>query len=143
VRSQLSTGVASAAQNHDLRQRQIIGMGDCQERRNTTHRFEPARGAAVQLQLRRTAVADDFNVAPQHAVRVACPERLHRRFFGGEPAREMNRRNFAAGTVRHLTVREDPPKESLAVAIDRVGNAIDIGGVKTESKNGRHATAPA
>ena len=55
----------------------------------------------------------------------------------------MNRRHFAAGAVRHFAVGEHAPQKPFAVPLDRVGDAIDIRGVQTESENGRHATASA
>ena len=64
--------------------------------RPTPGRREAARGAAVQLQLRRAAAANDFDVAPEHAQRSPGAERLHRRFFRGEAAGKVNRRDAAA-----------------------------------------------
>ena len=87
------------------------------------HRGEPARGAAVKLQLRRTAAPDDFDVAPQDAPRVAGAERLHRRLFRGEAAGKMNGRHAAPLAVRDLAVGEDAVQEPLAVPLDRGGDA--------------------
>ena len=47
-------------------------------------RLESAGGAAVKLQLRRAAPADDLDVAPQHLLRVARAERLHRASFAAK-----------------------------------------------------------
>ena len=64
---------------------------------------------------------------------MAGAERLHRRFFRGEPAGEMNRRHAAARAVRDLALGEDPPQKPIAVPLDRGGNAGDVGGVEPEA----------
>ena len=96
------------------------------------------RGAAVKLQLRRAAAADDFDVAPEHALRVAGAERLHRRFLGREAAGEMNRRHAAPRAVRDFALGEDAVQEAVAVALDRGGDAMDVGGVEPESDDVGH-----
>src|ERR1700704_4280264 len=96
-------------------------------------RLEPAGGAAVQLQLRGTAAADHFHVAPENAVRVAGAERFHRRLFGGETPGEMNRGVAATHAVRDFVVREDAMSEALAVALDAGGDAGDVRSVEADS----------
>ena len=137
------TGVALAAQDKHLSERQGIGMSNRHERGKAAHRRESTRGSAVQRELRRAAAPHDLDVSPQHAVGMARAERLHRRFFGGKPAGKMNRRHLATGAVRHLAFGEHPPQEPIAVTLDGVGDAIDICGVQAEPKNVRHATATA
>ena len=80
--------------------------------RTAAHRGEAPGGAAVQLQLRRAAAPDDLDVAPEHAVRVAGAERLHRRFLRGEAAGEMNRRLPPPRAVRDLAFGEDAVQEA-------------------------------
>ena len=94
-------------------------------------------------ELRRAAAPDDLDVAPEHSVRMAGAERFHRRFFRGKAAGKVNRRHLATRAVRHFAVGEHALQEPLAVSLDRVGDAIDIRGVQTESENVRHATASA
>ena len=95
-------------------------------------------GAAVQLQLRRTAAADHLDVAPEHALRVAGAERFHRRFFRGEPPGEMDGRHAAAHAVRDFALGEDAAEKPVAVALDRVGDAADVGGVEAETDDVWH-----
>ena len=96
----------------------VVGVGDGQERRAAADGREAPPGAAVKLQLRRTAVADDLDVAPQHATRVAGAERLHRRFLGGEASGKMDGRLAPPLAVRDFAVGEDPMQEPVAVALD-------------------------
>src|SRR2546428_706660 len=98
-------------------------MCDGEQRRTAADVPEPARRAAVQFELRRTAVTYHLDVAPQHAARMAGSERLHRRFLGREPAGEVDRRHTSARAVRHLAIREDTPHEPIAITLDRRGDA--------------------
>jgi hypothetical protein len=54
-----------ADQQH-LRESECFGVRDREQRSPRVHGRKPASGATVKLQLRRTAVANDFDVAPQH-----------------------------------------------------------------------------
>src|SRR5579862_4143015 len=92
----------------------------------------------MQLQLRRTAVPDDLDVAPENARRMACAERLHRRFLRGEPAGKMNRRDPPARAVGDLAVREDASQETVPVPFNRLGNPGDVGGVEAEADDVWH-----
>ena len=56
-----------AYQQH-LREGERVGVRDREQRGPRVQGREPARGSAVKLQLRRPAVANDFNVAPQHVL---------------------------------------------------------------------------
>ena len=78
-------------------------MRDGKERASSAHRRKSAGGAAMKLQLRRTAVAHDFNIAPQDILRVSRPERFHPGFFRGKTAREMNGRHAAARAASATT----------------------------------------
>lgn len=95
-------------------------------------------GAAVELQLRRTGAADNFNVAPEHILRVAGTERLHSRFFGRESSSKVNGWRPAAVAIRNLAVREHAPEEAIAVSLDGVGNAVDVGGVDSKADDVGH-----
>jgi hypothetical protein len=56
-----------AGENQDLGEGESVGVGNRQERRRGIHRCEPPGGAAVKLQLRRTAAPHDLDVAPENA----------------------------------------------------------------------------
>jgi len=92
----------------------------------------------MELELRGAATPDHFNVPPQHVLRVSRPERLHRRLFGGKPAGKMDRRYTAACTVGDLVAREDALHETLAVSLERLGDAIDVGRVDTQADDFSH-----
>lgn len=108
------------------------------ELRGTAADFREApRGAAVQLELRRTArLADDLDVAPQHALRVAGAERFHRGFLRGEAAGEVNRGIAAAHAVCDFAFGEYAVRKTIAVAVDGGGDAGNFRGVEPESNNG-------
>jgi hypothetical protein len=123
----------SVAEDQYFGEGQCVGMRDGEERRSAAHRVEPAGGAAVQPQLRRTAAAHNLDVAPQHALRVAGSQRFHRRFFRREPAGEVDRRLTTPHTVGHLPLGEDTMGEALAVTRDSGEDTRDVRGVQTES----------
>ena len=100
------------------------------------------RGAAMQPELRRTArLPDDFDITPQHALRVSCSEGFHRCFLGREPTREMNRRIATSHAVRDFSLREDSAGEPVAVAVEGCRDSRDVRGVESESNDGHAPTA--
>ena len=134
----METRVALLAEDEDLRERERFGVRDGEQRSLRAHRGEAARGAAVQLQLRRSTAADDLAIAPEDAARMARAERLHRRLFGREPSGEVDGRHSTAGAVRDFAVGEDPAQETVAESFDGVGNPADVGRVEAEAENVRH-----
>ena len=131
----MATAVALSAQNNHLGERKGIGMRDGHERGKPADRGETPGGTAVQLELRRAAAPNNLYIAPEDPMRMAGAERFHRRFLRGKPAGKVNRRHPATRAVRHFGVSEHAPQEPLPVSLDRVGDAIDIRGVQTESEN--------
>ena len=123
----------SVAEKDHLCKREGIGMRDGQLRRMAADCFEPARGAAVQLQLRRAAASHHLDVAPQHASRVTGAECLHRRLFRGKASGEMNGRVVAAHAVRHFGLGKNAIRKTLAVPLDGGGNARDVRCVEPDS----------
>jgi len=83
---------------------------------------------------------DDFDVAPEHALRVPRAERLHGRLFRREAASEMNRRHPSPLAVRDFAFGEDAVQKAVAVAFNRGGNARNIRGVETETDDVGHAS---
>ena len=134
----MPTGVASVAEDQDLRDRQRVGVRDGQQRRTAAYRGELPSGSAVQLELRRPAAADHLDVTPEDPLRMARAERFHRRLLRGEAAREMNRRLAAPHAVRDFTLGENTLQESLAIALDGADDARDVGGVDTQTYDVRH-----
>jgi hypothetical protein len=129
---------ALVAENEDLREGQFVGMRDGEQCRTASHRGKPARGSAVQLQLRGAAAAHDFDITPQDSLGVAGAERLHRGFLRGKPPREMNGGHPPAHGVVDLAVGEDAAQEALAVALDRIGDTVDVGRVDPEADDVWH-----
>ena len=130
------------AEHNHLSERERVGMCDRELRGCAADFLEAPPGAAVQLQLRRTAgPANDFDVAPEHALRVAGAQGFHRGFLRGKPAGKMNFRMAAAHAVRDFAVREDALRESFAVALDGRGDARNLRSVKPEPDNGHASQA--
>ena len=128
----MTTRVTLAGEEQNFGQCQVVRVSDGQERSPAPHLGEPACGAAMKLQLRRSAASHYLDVAPQDAARVAGAERLHGRFLCGEPPGKMNGWNAAPRAVFDLGVCEDAVKEPLAVPLDRVRDTVDIRGVEPE-----------
>ena len=102
-------------------------MSNRQQRTGRIEVVKPAGGAAMKLQLRRSAGrAHDFDVAPEHALRMSGAERFHRRFFRSEAAGEVRRWVSAPGRIRNFPVREDPADKSIAITLDGGVDAIDF-----------------
>src|SRR5262249_42847828 len=104
-------------------------------------RREGAPGAAIQMEARRSAPPDHLHVAPQDALRVPRAQRLHRRFLGGESPGEMDRRYAPPRAVRNLAVGEDAAEEPIPVPLDRLRDAVDVGGVEAEAYDVTHVRA--
>jgi len=120
------------AEKDDLCERERIRMRDRELRRSSADLREASCGASVQSQLRRpSGLADHFDVAPQHALRVSCPKRLHRRFLGRKPSREMNRGIAATHAVRDFALSEDPVGKALPISFDCRGDSGNVGGVES------------
>src|SRR5262245_33954972 len=128
----------SVAEDHHFSEGERICVRDGDQRASPSDFREPNAGAAMQLELRRSPAADDFDVAPEDALRVPGAERLHRRFLGRETTGEMNGRAPAGCAVRDFGVAEDPLDEPIAVPLHGVGNAIDFGGVESQTDDVWH-----
>jgi hypothetical protein len=122
----------SVAEEHDLRDGDRLGMGDGDQAATHRHRVGPACGGAVQLQLRRTATPDHFDVCPDDAAGVPGPECLHRRFLDREAPGEVRDRVAAAGTISDLARREDAPQESIAVTFQQLRNARELRRIESD-----------
>src|SRR5262245_44165211 len=123
VAGETDGAAVSLAEDHHLCEGERLGMRDRHVRRAAADGGEAAPGAAVELEPRRAAAADDLDVAPEHALRVPGAERLHRGFLGCEPASEVNLRLAAPQAVRRFVLGEDTMDEAVAVALDGRGDA--------------------
>lgn len=113
-------------------------MCDGEKRGSAAHCGKAAGGAAVKLQLRWTASADYFEVAPEHLLRVSRAEGLHAGFLGGKSSREVDRRRSPTGAVCDFTVGEDAAHESFAVSVEELGDARNLGDVEAKTDDVRH-----
>ena len=126
------------AEDENLCEREGFGVCDREEGGSAANLGEPTAGAAVQVELRRTAAPHDFDVAPQHALGVPGAERFHRGFLGREPAGEMNGWQATLPAVGDLTVGEDSMHEAVAIFFDRLRDAVDVGRVDPQPDDVRH-----
>ena len=119
-----------------------IGVRDGQLRRSAADLLEALRGTAVQLQLRGTAgPAHDFNVPPQHTLRAAGAERLHRGFLGGEPAGKVNRRMTPAHAIGDFAAGKNTLSESIAVPLEGRDDTRNFGGIESKADDGHASQA--
>src|SRR5262249_23131743 len=128
----------SLAEDQDLRQRQRIRVRDSKERAFPADMLKAACRAAVQLQLRRTAAADHLAIAPQHSARMAGAERFHCRLFRGKAPGEMDGRHAPPRAVGYFPVGEDPAEEPIAVTLDGIADAADVGRIEPKSDDVCH-----
>ena len=80
-------------------------------------------------------LADHLDAGPEDSLRLAGAERLHRRFFRGEARREGRGEIALGAAIGDFAVGEDAPDETVAVSLDRLGNARDFGRVEPGSYN--------
>jgi hypothetical protein len=116
-----------------MSQGQRFAVSNGEQRPGRSHGLEPACGAAVKPQLRRTSGPDDLDIAPEHALRMACAQRLHGRFFCRESARKMRCWIPTTCGVGDFARREDAIQKAFAVALDREFNTIDFGRVEPKT----------
>ena len=69
---------------------------------------------------------------------VTGPERFHRRFLRGEPARKMNGGVPTAHAVGDFAFREDALQEPCPVPLDRADDARDFREVDAEANDVWH-----
>ncbi len=83
---------------------------------------------------RRSATADDFDVLPQHAARMAGAERFHRRFFRRESSSQMRSGVPPLGTIGNLAGGEHALQEAIAVTFEHLCKAGNVGGVEPDAE---------
>ena len=121
-----------------FRERQRIGMCDGEERRRSAQRAESSCGATMKPKLRRPAVPDHLDAAPQDLRRMTGSEGFQRRFLGCETTGKMNRRLASPRTVGDLRLREDAIYEAVAESRNGRRDARNIGRVESQANDGRH-----
>lgn len=80
----------------------------------------------------------DFDVTPEHLLRVSGAERFHGGFLGGKAAREMDVRVVAPLAVGDFSVGEHATYEPIAPALNHGLYAADVRGVETETDDIGH-----
>ena len=130
------------AEEDHLSERERIRVCDRELRGSPADFCEASCGASMQPQLRRPArLANDFDVAPEHSLRVTGAERFHGCFLGSEPTCEVNGRVVASHAVGDFRVREDTVGEPFAVPFDCCSDARDVGRVEAKSDDVHAPTA--
>ena len=95
----------------------------------------------MELQLRRAAVADYFQIAPQDFLAVAGTQRFHAGFLRCEAAGDVNGRMAALHAVRDFSLSEYAPQKSVAIPFDHRRDTIDLRGIETKPDNVRHVSS--
>lgn len=72
---------------------------------------------------------------------MAGAQRFHPGFLGGEPAGKMNCGNTPRSAVRDFGLGEHAAQEAFAVALDDVGDPIDVRRVEADADDGRHESS--
>src|SRR6185503_13126141 len=98
-----------------------------EHRSRCAHRRKPRRRAALEPELRRAAAPEHLDAAPVHPARMAGAERLHRCFLRGKPGGKRRDRVAPATAVCDLLLGEHALDEAVAVAVDGIANAGDLG----------------
>lgn len=130
------------AEEDHLSERERIRVCDRELRGSSADFCKASCSASVQPQLRRPArLANDFDVAPEHSLRVTGAERFHGCFLGSEPPCEMNRRVVTSHAVGDFRVREDTVGEPVAVPFDCCSDARDVCRVEAKSDDVHAPTA--
>lgn len=132
----------SIAEEHDLRERQTVGVCDGHERSAYQHTVGSPCRTTVKLQARRSTTANHLDVFPEDAARVAGAECFHGRFLRGEATRQMRGRVPPLGTIGNLAVGKHTLQEAFAVTVENRGHPWNVGGVETNTEN-VHARATA
>jgi len=107
-------------------------MRDREQRFADLHLLGASRSTTVQPQLRWTSVPDHLDVLPQHPAGMPGAERLHARFLRGEAAGKMRGRITSPRTIGNLPFGEDPLQKALAVTLQHVRDAGDVGRVEAQ-----------
>lgn len=102
------------------------------------NRGKSPRRPTMEAQSRRTAVANDLDVAPEDLLRVAGTERFHPRFLCCKPPGKVNRGLASTPAVRNFAIGEHPPQEPLAIPLNGGGDARDFGRVKSQANDVGH-----
>jgi hypothetical protein len=90
---------------------------------------QPGAGPIVEAKLWRAAAAGDLDAFPEHTARMSGSQGLHGRLFRREPCGKRGCRVALGPAVRYLSRGKDAVDEPLAVPLDSVRDAIDVGGV--------------
>jgi hypothetical protein len=131
-------GGCSRREQQDLRKRERLCVCDGQQRGFGADCSKASRCAPMKPQLRRAAVTDDLDVAPQDVLGVPGAKRFHRGFLGGEAAGEVDGRFLAAHAVFDFTIGEHAMQEPIAISFNGRRDSRDIRCVETKTDNFRH-----
>jgi hypothetical protein len=91
--------------------------------------------ATLKPQLRRAALAYYLDVAPEDALGVTCAQGLHRGLLGGKAPGKVGRGIPSAGGIGDLAVGENPTQKPVSISGDGRLDAIDFGGIHSDTDN--------
>lgn len=128
-------GGGSVAEQHHLRHRQRLRVRDCDQRPGDLHGVRPPGSATVQVKPWRAPEANDFDVFPEHALRLTGAKRLHGRLLDRKSPGQMRSRIPTLGTISNLTGSKHPVEESFTVAVEQFGDTGNVGGVEADAKD--------
>src|SRR5258706_73609 len=110
-------------------------MSQRQQRACAAQRLETFRGAFMKPNLGWTVTSRDLDPGPEHAARMAGPQRLHGRFLCLEARRKRRGEISSGAAIGNLFFSEHPLEEPVTVAFDHVRDALDLGRVETHTYN--------
>src|SRR5215472_478682 len=128
-------GVGLARHQRDDRGRDVAAVRDRDLGQADLERLCALEGASMEREPGlAAAVPADFDVTERDSA-PAEPQRLHRRFFGREAAGNVLGEGARMSPRRaDLTGPEDAVEETLAVALEDGGHAIDLREVEAEEQ---------
>lgn len=114
-----------------MRDGQIPGVRQCQQRRTAAHSLEAPRGPTVQPELRCPSLSEHLDVFPQDAERAPRAERLHPGLLGRKSGGQRRRGIAVREAIVDLVRGEEPVEETLTVAIEQIPDTVYFGRVET------------
>ena len=124
----------------DVCESQAVRVRDREMRPRGAESGKMAGRGIVKVQLRWTAVADDFEILPQHSEGMAGANRFHSGFLRRKAAGEVRCGILASHAVLELARGKDAAQKTLAIALDSGRNSFNLGRIHAEADDGHDRT---